>query len=170
MGQPAGFQIRLLRWEASMKQFELAALLGLRPARLSEIELGRVPAPEGLVERVRELIAKRAAVRLTRCESPLSVRGSQTRALLRASARLSSLRRHVLRRPRRSRRCATMRPSRRFAPSPGRLYCARCRRRSSLLFVEGGRRICRACREGTPLSARSPGLPRTARPVPEQFL
>lgn len=33
---------------------------------------------------------------------------------------------------------------------PGRLWCDRCRRRSTVVFRVGGSRLCPACRNGEP--------------------
>ncbi|OAI40624.1 hypothetical protein AYO38_05580 [bacterium SCGC AG-212-C10] len=57
-----GFQVRIERWQAGVKQFQLASMLGMRASQLCEIENGRATAPEGMLECVRAALANKAEV------------------------------------------------------------------------------------------------------------
>ncbi len=51
-GYPEGVEIKILRIKAGLRQYEVAASVGILPNRLSEIEAGRRrPTPE-LLERI----------------------------------------------------------------------------------------------------------------------
>jgi len=51
-----GLELKILRLKAGIRQYELAAKLGIHPSRLSEIESGRrAPSPE-LVERLTQIV------------------------------------------------------------------------------------------------------------------
>ena len=55
---PYGLSLRIARIKARLRQFELAAQVGLHPSRLSLIEADRVtPRPKEL-QRLREVLAK----------------------------------------------------------------------------------------------------------------
>ena len=48
----AGLHLRMLRLKAGLRQFEVAAQMGLHPGRLSEIECGRREATPEQMERL----------------------------------------------------------------------------------------------------------------------
>ncbi len=55
-GYPEGVEIKILRIKAGLRQYEVAASVGILPNRLSEIEAGRRrPSPE-LLERILQII------------------------------------------------------------------------------------------------------------------
>jgi len=55
-GYPEGVEIKILRIKAGLRQYEVAASVGILPNRLSEIEAGRRrPSPE-LLERILQVI------------------------------------------------------------------------------------------------------------------
>lgn len=55
-GYPEGVEIKILRIKAGLRQYEVAASVGILPNRLSEIEAGRRrPSPE-LLQRILQVI------------------------------------------------------------------------------------------------------------------
>jgi len=59
-GYPEGVEIKILRIKAGLRQYEVAASVGILPNRLSEIEAGRRrPTPE-LLERIFRVLKENA--------------------------------------------------------------------------------------------------------------
>jgi transcriptional regulator with XRE-family HTH domain len=51
-----GLQLKIMRLKAGIRQYELAARLGIHPSKLSEIESGRyTPSPE-LIDRLMQIV------------------------------------------------------------------------------------------------------------------
>ena len=53
-----GFQLKVKRIKASLKQYEVAAYVGMSPNKLCEIELGRRTASPELLDRISEAIER----------------------------------------------------------------------------------------------------------------
>lgn len=49
---PEGLEIKIARVNAALRQYEVAASVGILPNRLSEIEAGRRKPSPGLLERI----------------------------------------------------------------------------------------------------------------------
>ncbi len=52
-----GLQLKIARLRAGLKQYELAAKVGISPTQLCEIETGRREVPPDLLDRILEVIA-----------------------------------------------------------------------------------------------------------------
>ena len=52
----AGLRLRILRLKSGLRQFEVAAQMGMHPGRLSEIECGRREATQEQMKRLLRLL------------------------------------------------------------------------------------------------------------------
>jgi transcriptional regulator with XRE-family HTH domain len=56
-----GLELKIARLRAGLKQYELAAKVGIAPTQLCEIETGRREVPAELLERILRVISNRDA-------------------------------------------------------------------------------------------------------------
>lgn len=54
--RPQGLEVKIARLRVGMKQYELAAKLGIGPPRLSVIESGRCSIPPELAEEIKRVL------------------------------------------------------------------------------------------------------------------
>ena len=49
-----GIEVKLARIRAGLKQYQLAAKVGITPVQLCRFELGRIRLPPGVLEKIRQ--------------------------------------------------------------------------------------------------------------------
>jgi transcriptional regulator with XRE-family HTH domain len=57
-GDNKGLELKIARLRAGLKQYELAAKVGIAPTQLCEIETGRREVPAELLERILTVISR----------------------------------------------------------------------------------------------------------------
>lgn len=60
--------LKILRIKAGLRQYEVAASLGITQTKLSEIECGRVKPSSELLQRILEVIQAKESIGIGQCE------------------------------------------------------------------------------------------------------
>lgn len=61
-------ELKILRIKAGLRQYEVAASLGITQTKLSEIECGRVKPSSELLQRILEVIQTKESIGIGQCE------------------------------------------------------------------------------------------------------
>lgn len=61
-------ELKILRIKAGLRQYEVAASLGITQTKLSEIECGRVKPNSELLQRILEVIQTKESIGIGQCE------------------------------------------------------------------------------------------------------